>query len=96
MGTQAFVFNYQSIDKVEHEVLTDIEFRRAFLMVLDRYYKTADSQVTVPVLSGPNFYQYNTKRFTGWWTKDNPKGRPMIWEGTPERLLHVLDLKPRS
>ncbi|WP_194437312.1 ABC transporter substrate-binding protein [Vibrio fluminensis] len=81
--------------------------------LLDSFYKTADSQeqlkiahkiqniiaenqVTVPVLSGPNFYQYNTKRFTGWWTKENPKGRPMIWEGTPERLLHVLDLKPRS
>ncbi|ROV60504.1 ABC transporter substrate-binding protein [Vibrio ponticus] len=81
--------------------------------LLDSFYKTADdqeqlkiahkiqkiiaeNQVTVPVLSGPNFYQYNTKRFTGWWTKDNPKGRPMIWEGTPERLLHVLDLKPRS
>ncbi|GAB2640644.1 ABC transporter substrate-binding protein [Vibrio panuliri] len=81
--------------------------------LLDSFYKTADSQeqrkiahsiqkliaenqVTVPVLSGPNFYQYNTTRFTGWWTKDNPKGRPMIWEGTPERLLHVLDLKPRS
>ncbi|WP_162047489.1 ABC transporter substrate-binding protein [Vibrio taketomensis] len=81
--------------------------------LLDSFYKTADSkeqlkiahsiqeiiasnQVTVPVLSGPNFYQYSTKNFTGWWTKDNPKGRPMIWEGTPERLLHVLDLKPRS
>lgn len=82
-------------------------------ILLDSFYKTADrqkqlkiahsiqkliaeNQVTVPVLSGPNFYQYNTKRFTGWWTEENPKGRPMIWEGTPERLLHVLDLKPRS
>ncbi len=56
----------------------------------------AENQVTVPVMSGSNFYQYNTKNFTGWWTKENPKGRPMIWEGTPERLLHVLDLSPRS
>ncbi|WP_428809442.1 ABC transporter substrate-binding protein [Vibrio lamellibrachiae] len=81
--------------------------------LLDGFYETADSteqrsiahqiqahiaenQITVPVLSGPNFYQYNTKRFTGWWNAENPKGRPMIWEGTPERLLHVLDLKPRS
>ncbi|OEF05470.1 ABC transporter substrate-binding protein [Vibrio genomosp. F10] len=81
--------------------------------LLDGFYQTADSveqkeiahqiqaliaknQITVPVLSGPNFYQYNTKRFTGWWNADNPKGRPMVWEGTPERLLHVLDLKPRS
>ncbi|GAL04737.1 (GlcNAc)2 ABC transporter periplasmic substrate-binding protein [Photobacterium aphoticum] len=54
----------------------------------------AENQVTVPVISGSNFYQYNTQRFTGWWTKDNAKGRPMPWEGTPERLLHVLDLKP--
>ncbi|MCK6265710.1 ABC transporter substrate-binding protein [Vibrio sp. ZSDE26] len=81
--------------------------------LLDGFYQTADgdeqkriatqiqkliakNQVTVPVLSGPNFYQYNTKRFTGWWNAENPKGRPMIWEGTPERLLHVLDLKPKS
>nr|WP_086937485.1 ABC transporter substrate-binding protein [Thaumasiovibrio occultus] len=56
----------------------------------------ASNQVTVPVMSGSNFYQYNTKDFTGWWTAENPKGRPMIWEGTPERILHVLDLSPRS
>lgn len=54
----------------------------------------AENMVTIPILSGPNFYQYNTKRFTGWWNEANPKGRPMIWEGTPERVLHVLDLKP--
>ncbi|WP_283132586.1 ABC transporter substrate-binding protein [Enterovibrio norvegicus] len=54
----------------------------------------AENQVTVPVISGSNFYQYNTQRFTGWWNADNPKGRPMPWEGTPERVLHVLDLKP--
>ncbi|WP_434355156.1 ABC transporter substrate-binding protein [Parasalinivibrio latis] len=81
--------------------------------LLDKFYKTgnreeqltiahriqaiiAENQVTVPVMSGPNFYQYNTTRFTGWWTDENPKGRPMVWEGTPERLLHVLDLKPRA
>lgn len=54
----------------------------------------AENQVTVPVISGSNFYQYNTQRFTGWWNAENPKGRPMPWEGTPERILHVLDLKP--
>lgn len=54
----------------------------------------AEQQVTVPVISGSNFFQYNTQRFTGWWNSDNPKGRPMPWEGTPERVLHVLDLKP--
>lgn len=79
--------------------------------LLNSFYKTADrneqlaiahkiqkiiaeNQVTIPVLSGPQMYQYNTTRFTGWWNEDNPKGRPSIWAGIPERLLHVLDLKP--
>jgi peptide/nickel transport system substrate-binding protein len=54
----------------------------------------AEDQVTVPVMSGAYMYQYNTTRFTGWWNEQNPKGRPNIWAGIPERLLHVLDLKP--
>ncbi|WP_070962326.1 ABC transporter substrate-binding protein [Vibrio sonorensis] len=79
--------------------------------LLNSFYKTADkeeqleiahgiqkiiasNQVTVPVMSGADMYQYNTKRFTGWWNEENPKGRPNIWSGYPERLLHVLDLKP--
>ncbi len=31
-----------------------------------------------------------------WWSSDNPKGRPLAWSGVPERLLHVLDLKPKA
>ncbi|HGS5630277.1 TPA: ABC transporter substrate-binding protein [Vibrio parahaemolyticus] len=79
--------------------------------LLNSFYKTADKQeqleiahgiqqiiaqdqVTIPVLSGAYMYQYNTTRFTGWWNEENPKGRPNIWAGIPERLLHVLDLKP--
>ncbi|MDN3681493.1 ABC transporter substrate-binding protein [Vibrio tapetis subsp. quintayensis] len=79
--------------------------------LLDSFYKTADkneqleiahgiqqiiasNQVTVPVLSGAYMYQYNEARFSGWWNEKNPKGRPNIWAGIPERLLHVLDLKP--
>ncbi|MCP3699804.1 MAG: ABC transporter substrate-binding protein [Aliivibrio sp.] len=54
----------------------------------------AENQVTIPVMSGAYMYQYNTKSFTGWWNEKNPKGRPNIWAGIPERLLHVLDLKP--
>ncbi|MFB9135948.1 ABC transporter substrate-binding protein [Vibrio olivae] len=79
--------------------------------LLNSFYKTADKdeqldiahgiqqiiakdQVTIPVMSGAYMFQYNTKRFTGWWNEENPKGRPNIWAGIPERLLHVLDLKP--
>ncbi|MBD1555584.1 ABC transporter substrate-binding protein [Vibrio sp. S9_S30] len=79
--------------------------------LLDSFYKTANkneqleiahgiqqiiasNQVTIPVMSGAYMYQYNTTRFTGWWSEKNPKGRPNVWAGIPERLLHVLDLKP--
>ncbi|WP_053025465.1 ABC transporter substrate-binding protein, partial [Vibrio cholerae] len=49
----------------------------------------AENQVTIPVMSGAWMYQYNTTRFTGWWSEENPKGRPSVWAGIPERLLHV-------
>ena len=79
--------------------------------LLDGFYQTADKdeqrkmanqiqaiiakdQVTIPVMSGLNSFQYNTSRFTGWWNENNPQGRPQIWAGFPERILHVLDLKP--
>lgn len=56
----------------------------------------AENQVTIPVISGANNFQYNEARFTGWWNEKNPKGRPMIWAGVQERLLQVLDLKPKA
>ncbi|MCP4320281.1 MAG: ABC transporter substrate-binding protein [Alteromonadales bacterium] len=79
--------------------------------LLNSFYKTADKaeqvkmanqiqaiiaedQVTIPVMSGLNNFQYNTNRFTGWWNEKNPQGRPMSYSGIPERLLQVLDLKP--
>ena len=50
----------------------------------------AENQVTIPVMSGAYMYQYNTRRFSGWWSEDNPHslGRPSIWAKVPERLLH--------
>lgn len=56
----------------------------------------SDNQVVIPVMSAASVYQYNETRFTGWWNDANAKGRPLIWQGTPERLLHVLDLKPKA
>lgn len=56
----------------------------------------AENQVTIPVMSGAYTSQYNTTRFTGWWNEKNPKGRPMPITNTQERLLQVLDLKPKA
>lgn len=33
----------------------------------------AENQVTIPVMSGAWMYQYNTTRFTGWWSEENPR-----------------------
>ncbi|WP_299019008.1 ABC transporter substrate-binding protein [uncultured Photobacterium sp.] len=56
----------------------------------------AENQVTIPVMSGAYTSQYNTARFSGWWNEKNPKGRPMPITNTQERLLQVLDLKPKA
>lgn len=57
--------------------------------------RIAANQTTVPIYSGVNFYQYNTKRFKGWFSADNPVARPQIWRDFPERLLQVVQLEPR-
>ncbi|WP_299021356.1 ABC transporter substrate-binding protein [uncultured Photobacterium sp.] len=56
----------------------------------------ARKQVTVPLYNTVQFYQYNTQRFTGWFDKENPDASPLVWPQTPERLLHVLTLRPKS
>ncbi|WP_311567714.1 ABC transporter substrate-binding protein [Photobacterium arenosum] len=56
----------------------------------------AENQITIPVMSSADMFQYNTSRFTGWWNEKHPNGRPMVWAGVPERLLQVIDLKPKS
>jgi len=48
----------------------------------------------VPLFSNPVWYEYNTRRFTGWFSADNPVARPDVFDGTSERLLHLLALAP--
>ncbi len=52
------------------------------------------NQTTMPAMSTNYNYQYNTKRFTGWFNESNPQAKPVVWPDIPERLLHVLNLKP--
>jgi len=56
----------------------------------------AGQQVTVPLYNTVQFYQYNTQRFTGWFNENNPVASPLIWPQAPERLLHVLALRPKE
>lgn len=48
----------------------------------------------VPVFNNPVWYQYNTKRFTGFFNADNPVANPAVHKTNPARLLHLLSLRP--
>ncbi|MBX4906404.1 MULTISPECIES: ABC transporter substrate-binding protein [Rhizobium] len=54
----------------------------------------AENMPVIPVFNNPNWYQYNTKRFTGWSTKENPFVNPSISRTNPARLLNLLALEP--
>ncbi len=56
--------------------------------------RIAANQTTIPTMSTNYNYQYNTERYTGWFNEQNPGGMPAVWPDTPERLLHILSLKP--
>lgn len=54
----------------------------------------ADDFPVVPVFNGPTWYQYSSKRFTGWVTKDEPVMNPENHDNNRMRLMHLLRLKP--
>ncbi len=54
----------------------------------------ADNFPVVPVFNGPTWYQYSSKRFTGWVTKDEPVMNPEDHDNNRMRLMHLLRLKP--
>ena len=56
--------------------------------------KVAEAQPIVPVYNSPSFYEYNTKRFTGWASADNPITSPVVSNANPGRLLQLLALRP--
>jgi peptide/nickel transport system substrate-binding protein len=50
----------------------------------------------VPVFNNPYWYQYNTARFEGFFSADNAQAVPVVHDGNPERVLHLLQLSPKS
>jgi peptide/nickel transport system substrate-binding protein len=54
----------------------------------------AENLPIFPVYNSATWYQYNTKRFTGWASGENPFVNPTISRQNPARLLHLLALKP--
>jgi peptide/nickel transport system substrate-binding protein len=54
----------------------------------------AEDMPTINVFNNPLWYEYSSKRFTGWFNADNPVARPVVYAGIQERLLHLLALTP--
>jgi peptide/nickel transport system substrate-binding protein len=48
----------------------------------------------VPIYNSPSFYEFNTRRFTGWADAQNPKYPAVVSFINPARLLQLLDLEP--
>jgi peptide/nickel transport system substrate-binding protein len=54
----------------------------------------SEQMPVISLFANPVWYQYSTRNFTGWVTEENPYVRPQVHRGTPERLIHVLNLRP--
>lgn len=54
----------------------------------------ADDFPVVPVFNGPTWYQFSSKRFTGWVTDKDPVMNPEDHDNNRMRLMHLLRLKP--
>ena len=64
---------------------------------MDRHFESAPLAENLPVISlfaNPIWYEYSTRRFTGWVTEEDQKFRPQVHDGTRERVWHALALKP--
>ncbi len=56
----------------------------------------ADEAPAIPLFPGPDWYEYNTTRFTGFPTKDNPYAVGSFFnQGTPEQLIVMTTIKPK-
>ncbi|WP_245622340.1 ABC transporter substrate-binding protein [Devosia epidermidihirudinis] len=62
--------------------------------LLDVHKLVAENVPVVSLFANPTWYEYSTRRFTGWVTKDDQRYRPQVHDGTRERVLHALSLKP--
>lgn len=75
-------FNATTDEAVQKDIMNQIQ------MII------AEDMPLVWVFNNPLWYEYSTARFTGFFNADNPVARPVVYAGVPERLLHLLALRP--
>ncbi|OSQ36470.1 peptide ABC transporter substrate-binding protein [Thalassospira mesophila] len=76
----------------EFTLTSDMDKQKAIMTKAQRI--VAENMPLLPVYNNPTWYQYNTKRFTGWSTPDKPFVNPTLSRQNHARLLHLLALRP--
>jgi peptide/nickel transport system substrate-binding protein len=76
----------------DFELTTDLAKQKQ--IISDIQVEVAENLPVLTLFTNPIWYEYSTARFTGWVTEDNPYVRPQVHKGVPERLIHVLSLRP--
>ena len=71
---------------------TDIEKQKADIHKVQL--AVAKNLPVISLFANPIWYEYSTRHFTNWVTKDNPTMRPDLYLGTHERVKHALQLVP--
>lgn len=87
-------YSNPELDKVfddYRKATTDEDRRKLFDQV---QLIVADNLPVVPVFNGPTWYQFSTKRFTGFVSKDEPIMNPEDHDNNRMRLMHLLRLRP--
>jgi peptide/nickel transport system substrate-binding protein len=54
----------------------------------------AENLPIIPIYNAPTWYQYSTKRFTGWANAEKPFVNPEVHDAVHTRLLQLLALQP--
>jgi len=71
---------------------TDIDIQKNIITKIQTV--VAQEVPVISLFANPVWYQYSDQKFTGWVTEENPYVRPQVHKGVPERLIHVLNLRP--
>ena len=76
----------------DFSLTSDMDKQKAIMNKAQRI--VAENLPLLPVYNNPTWYQYNTTRFTGWSTQENPFVNPTLSRQNHARLLHLLALRP--
>lgn len=87
-------YSNPELDKAfaDYKKATTIEERKAIFNQIQLV--VANNFPVVPLFNGPTWYQFSTKRFTGWVSKEDPALNPENHENNRMRLIHLLRLHP--